>query len=113
MRKLPRTADPRIVDGDVDAAECGDGVGDAAVDLVVFGDVDEELFDLDGGVKRLQLVGGGAQGWGGAVGEGEALDAVFGEGEGGCFADSWRRECKLGGWNGGLGEFEIPWPSWC
>lgn len=88
MGLLARAADPGIIDGDVDAAECRNGVSDPAINLVIVGNVDDERLDFDRGELRLQLESGGPEGGSGAVGDGEALDAVPGKGKGGCFANS-------------------------
>lgn len=89
MRALVAAADAGVVESNVDAAKPGGGLGDALLDLVGLADVHVQRQDiLDLGAALLEGRDGFREGIGVDVGEGQAGDAVLGEGEGRGLSDA-------------------------
>lgn len=81
-----------IVDGDVEAAKRGRGLGDGVLDGLGAGDVEDDGHDLDGGEALGEQGGGGVEAVLANVGDGEAGGAVAGKVEGRGLADAWMEE---------------------
>ncbi len=75
-------ADAGVVDGDVEAAEAGDGLGHAGPDLVGLADVEVQWQHLDVRAALAEGLDGGVEGVEVDVGQRQLRDAVLGEGEG-------------------------------